>query len=662
MKHFAAFIGLLLLVQSAAAQQFTPPSGTVLPGTSFTATGGTSPQTLPNFAAGLGVSVMAYAQGVSINDGAQHSISGQFASYALAAAYAPSLNYIFGSATPVTASTHTSTTLDTISSMQYVVVGQKVSDADGDIPASTTVSAVNYNTSAVTLSQAATGSHAGDVVTFAQDLTQSNWQNVSMAWAAYDKARSYVLSLLKTFGSNAGAPYRIVFPQGSYYINEPLNATCISDANPTSSGGTQDGCGATAYSWGNFYISGTGATIRCHVSGGICFDGMGSRNIVPDRLTIIGSCGTDEPAYGFAYGRTVSGVGADQWTLFQPQTNGCFSTTTWYNLASETNTILTPLFYQADNNGNAYAGIADGGNQFQILSYYVSEQIAQNAYQSFNGLHIVGGAFYPYTGNSDGLFMYADRMARLDEVYIVNQNSSGSCINVYFDSSANESIEFQSNKLDVHCEGPYATAEILVEGTGTSPVLSNLIFADAAPEGGISGWTGSVFGHGGSATSVELINPQIDVAALPSTASLFDSSSVWSILGSYSGIRVPALTSGWVPSVSGGTGEGVGGSYQIQFGRNPALFSILINTGSSGTSATGAVNITMPTSWPNAGNCSFVLSNGGAAWATGSWITYSEPQSSPGEYAVAWQNGAGSGTALTTGTSYVIRATGCGGI
>lgn len=74
------------------------------------------------------------------------------------------------SSTSITGSTHGTTTLDTLSSNVLQAgwqVGMTISDAAADIPAGTTIVAIASNGLSVTLSQAATGSHAGTACTVA---------------------------------------------------------------------------------------------------------------------------------------------------------------------------------------------------------------------------------------------------------------------------------------------------------------------------------------------------------------------------------------------------------------------------------------------------------------------------------------------------------------
>lgn len=69
----------------------------------------------------------------------------------------------------ITGDTHTSTTLDNLSSLSGVAVGMTVTDAThSDVPANTVVAAISSAT-AIVLSKAATGSHTGSTINFTGD-------------------------------------------------------------------------------------------------------------------------------------------------------------------------------------------------------------------------------------------------------------------------------------------------------------------------------------------------------------------------------------------------------------------------------------------------------------------------------------------------------------
>jgi hypothetical protein len=65
----------------------------------------------------------------------------------------------------ITGTTNSNTTITGLTSTAGLVVGQTVTDADGDVPASTTIVSVD-SSSQVTISNAATGSHSNNAITF----------------------------------------------------------------------------------------------------------------------------------------------------------------------------------------------------------------------------------------------------------------------------------------------------------------------------------------------------------------------------------------------------------------------------------------------------------------------------------------------------------------
>lgn len=77
--------------------------------------------------------------------------------------------HCFGATATPTGNTHTTTTVDTISTLAGVVVGMTVTESHGDIPANTVVAAIS-SASAIVISQAATATHSGGTLTFTGDV------------------------------------------------------------------------------------------------------------------------------------------------------------------------------------------------------------------------------------------------------------------------------------------------------------------------------------------------------------------------------------------------------------------------------------------------------------------------------------------------------------
>ena len=720
-RRFAAALVACLVAASAQAQHYEHTAPFFA--TPFTATGGgTNARTLAQFAAD-NVNVLNYMPGGGAPDGTNHQLSNYFATQAAAVAACPSLATLIGP-NATTGTTHTSTTLDSIASMVGVLVGATVTDADGDIPAGTTVAAIQpagAATQTVTLSQAATGSHSGDTITFSEGTTW--WQSQPRDWCAIDAAIRGVVTALNAAGTGAINHSRIVLGSYNYDIEGlPINANCYSDANPifhnvsaisnsagaievtlasnmlyltsnpvtiagvasntgangtwavtkidathftlngstfsnsAGAGGTAavyDGCalsGGFASSHSRIVIDLRGAEITCKTAGTACLNGLGSRDVEIDGGNINGSC-TNVPAIGIAIGRTVWGVGADEWEFVNPTTTGCFSLTPFYNAASEQTVMHGGLFHNTQNAGLPYAGILDGGDHFLVSSPYVIETITQDNASSFNAFLALGTRWYPTSGTSTGLFVYGANFPKFERDYLTT--ADGVCVRLYQSAASNPNI---GPKFDVHCEAIGATpvaTEFLFTGSYATPTITAFkyrdmfVFANTQIFALDTGVTGATLNGG----------PEIYAFLAGGVAStaLFDNGANYTV-SNLRGIYLGTGITGFAPTVGAVqcSGAGTTGTCTLVTGSTVADGSIILTMGGSAIGATGAVDLAFPFKIGlHRANCEATLANGTVAPTTPAGIVIFNVTQTTQKF--TWFFGAAESAGDTTEIHYSCR-------
>ena len=540
-RRILAFLGFVL-VSGLALAQTVPPFG---PGTLPTAQvwNGYFSTKQDLITSSSVISALGYTPPHLVNikdygavmDGNSHPVSGYFTTAAAAEAVCPSLTKLVGP-NVTTGTTNTSATISAIASFIGVVPGAVVTDSAGDIPANTTVSAITISPTGntITISHAATGSTVGNTLTFAYP-----WGSAQMDWCAFDAAKNYVVA---NYDTNSGLIDKTLYvPQGALVTNLPLNMTCINDAS------SSDGCTVAAH--GPFYAKFDGV-IRC-ASGAACIDGLGSRYVKLINPTINGSPGAaigPEPLIGIQVGRTVSTIGADMWSLTHPTTTGYFALTPFYNFASEVMSVSDAILLNNDNNSGAHSGIFDGGAYFNPISAYVSETIAQYTPQSFGGFLCDHCAFYPLTGNSDGLFVYGMAGARFLRTYATLGNG-GACINLFQSGNGTAWGSYPVNDdFDVHCEGVNGTppgyyVEFMSQSAATTFNAYGLKFSDHAIQAQTKFFTRDA---NTSSVYLEGVDIRFPYDALSnSTVKLFDTPANYNVSGA---ITLAASTNWAYPS------------------------------------------------------------------------------------------------------------------
>lgn len=442
--------------------------------------------------------------------------------------------------------------------------------------------------------------------------------------ASINAAITYIRNQNDAAGSGAYNKYALLFPQGYYNVSETLNFTCFSDPNGTGIS-TDDGCrpnGAPTQSGENHGfvpVLGYGAVLQCNTNGTPCIDGLGSRYLRINGLTLYGNCSTLEPSYGVQFGRTVNNITADHWYFHAVNFEGCYKKATFYNLASEqmnvdgNSWIVNAATSQTFGiNTGPYNVIMDTGNHWGITSAFVNEQNPTDTTNSFNDNTFVGGSIYP-TGNSHAgaMWIYGTRHLNLLNTYVVNEGGN-SCYTIYYDATSAGNSHGptdhapQNDHFTAHCEGN-VTNLFLITGHQSAPIISGLELLDHAI--GPLNTTTNVFALDTGVTSLNLQNVDFDLVGGATTVNLWDTPAAYSV----SGKIVMQGAGGDMTWVAPGTWTGC-----VQIGNNgpscgPTIITSIINGAFSDTAPTnkGALRLT-----GNNGSAQSQLIDGGVEFET----------------------------------------------
>lgn len=578
----------------------------------------------------------------AVMDGGSHPLSNYFSSQAQAEAFAPSLALIDAPAA-TTITTNGTTTVSAIGSFHGAVPGAVLTAAD--LPSNDTVKSVNIGPAGttITLATAATGSNVGETASFT-----FAWQNAQMDWAAFDHAARLIAA--HPDATSGLFNQTLYVPAGTMDIGGlPLNLTCINDADVAG-----DGCGGSNQNAGTFKIVFDG-TVTCATGGLACLDGMGSRFIELIDYRPYGTSAS-EPGFALAHGRTVSTIGADHWMILRAHSEGYFAVTPDYNLASEENYEEKSLWHNFDNNGNAWAGILDGGNHFNYVDPYVNETITQDTAQSFQDFRCVSCDFKPLSGNSAGLWIYGGYGQQID-AYLTPQAASAPGITLYSDGTAGGTPTKLS--LNVHTEsGGAITHNIsLVSKTAASTFyLPGLRYEENYDKVQASG---SVFALGSNTTAAVLADATVLISGNTNTGvTLFDTPASYEVTDP-AGLHLEGtgLTGGHAIT---GLGVTVGGNYCTQLGTSPTCGAIsgstllhgeiYLHTGTGSPGSVGAVDIAPGFEVGSNYVCTALLAAGAAAWGDGATVKIGSISQTDMRF--NWTNyNAGALTALTASTN-----------
>lgn len=314
------------------------------------------------------------------------------------------------------------------------------------------------------------------------------------------------------------AMFAAIRAAGAPFVVDGGNKTCYHT-------GTINMTGFTSFG-NNLFPSVINLRLDCRVNAGPCADALGSRWIRWDNLYIYGEQ-INGPTYGLQIGDIVAGQNADMHVFEQPFIFGYFTKAALYNFASESISVSAP-YIQNSAAGSSYGMVLDGCNHFNITSAFVTETIAADTCQSFNGNTVVGG----WIGGHTPLWIEGTRGAKFISGYSAGI-SAGTGAEIYHATGGteNEQLSFDSWHFE-----PALADVFLITGTA-NPTLQGFYYSDYELAA-----TNSLFKFGGSVTVGTVNNLGINVALMPAGTKVFDNAPQWVIL---SGNVVVTRTANW---------------------------------------------------------------------------------------------------------------------
>lgn len=278
--------------------------------------------------------------------------------------------------------------------------------------------------------------------------------------AAFNRAFD-ALRALATTGDAFDPTYHasVIFPNGRYRADNPINATGIS-----------------GFGWS---VVGDGSIILGHASGKAILDMLASRWGRIRDLTIVGD-GTDTPKFGLQMGR-ISSASADRNTLDNVHIIGAFSKACLYNYASETalfNNIN--LYNEHDDTGGSYCLIQDANNDFGLASDYQTITAAAGTAASFNENTFIN---LDARKSTSGRTIYIGRQAsrhRFINSYAVSMDAEA----VELDMAAGGALDLY---FDLHAEtntatpGIKSTFRFKANNGSATPIYKGFTYIDHAP-------------------------------------------------------------------------------------------------------------------------------------------------------------------------------------
>ncbi|MBV8474083.1 MAG: hypothetical protein JO107_14790 [Hyphomicrobiales bacterium] len=321
-------------------------------------------------------------------------------------------------------------------------------------------------------------------------------------------------SQLSSYSWPIGVVGRLVLPSGKCVIKTPLNFTSV--VNSTGPNTQLYGSGFVADFWGTELI--------CETNGAPCIDATGLGQASLNGLNIYGSCTSGQtPNVGLILARPTTSLsaGADSNHLVHPTINGCFSLTAYYNRSSETTSVDHGAFYNWSP--NAYAGVFDGSNYFNVQSAYTGETYTQNVFSSFNETSCFECLFEAVGSGGIPLWIGGTDRLSLIRSYAAATNSGGGPGAILFFGN-NVPNDFLN--LDVHFEN--ATLGSLIEVIGTTtPVIHHLSMNDPNPFN-----SGPIFLRGTGVTAVTIQDADLHFGTLSGTnPSWWDNANDWTVSG-----------------------------------------------------------------------------------------------------------------------------------
>jgi len=247
-----------------------------------------------------------------------------------------------------------------------------------------------------------------------------------------------------------------------FTLESPGNATCF----------IAHSINATNLS-GNVAPNGVGYGTRirlrldCATNGTPCIDALQSRGVAWDELYIYGEL-THVPNIGIQIGIAATSDACADNFFVHPEIFGGFSFTAFYNVGSETTSVLQPFF---ENTASGRALVEDGYNHFAVSSAFVTVTLPADHPISLNENTFIGGTYGAL--NTAPLWFGNANRHKIIGGYCVNV--VGHIADLYFEGGQ----LLSQLDLDCHTEvAPHLTDVFWLTGTNASVQLRGLHWRD----------------------------------------------------------------------------------------------------------------------------------------------------------------------------------------
>jgi hypothetical protein len=386
------------------------------------------------------------------------------------------------------------------------------------------------------------------------------------------------LTAARTVNSIANQPAIVVFPSASRcHFVSTLNFTGLQTR-------------------GNI-IRDNGAVLDCAVVGGACLDGLGTRYLKWEDVTLQATNSASPPTIGLQVGIISATANADVNEFDNLMITGNYSLTSFYNRSSEDTLYVHPVIWNYWPGGSAYTVIMDGYNHFAVTSLFQTVTDPVDVFTSFQSNTFLDPDF---RRTGPGAAVWAGGTAHHQYIggYIGNSGTTGVTSYGFIVYGTNSMLN-----VDIHGEAyPYLTDMFYFTApTGqTSISADGLSFRDNLYEG-----SNSVLKMDPALTGgVSLTNAHIEVSGFLHASKVFDNPALWTVSGSY---EFPAAFSSWNLPAAQFSGIGTIGQAVSYYGngQNVTLPSPLVVSAVTNTSGVAAINVT--------GTGTYILASGQAS-------------------------------------------------
>jgi hypothetical protein len=288
---------------------------------------------------------------------------------------------------------------------------------------------------------------------------------------------------------NTRQPYRLVFPNGVYTIESPINFTAI-----TSLDCLIDGQGSIFY----------GATAAKPV-----IDAIGSRWLRMRDFRIVGDS-VSVPRIGIQIGRYNS-TAVDNNTLRNISMTGQYTLGALYNFCSETSEFDRIYVDNGYATGaDTFGFVIDGQNAWTLASDFVTVTASANTTGSFNE-NLFLNCDIRQLGSGTAIWMAETARHRWISCYAA-VDGARPAIRIFHGTIGNRSLD-----MDIHCETTDMSELVEFQGAATQ-VYDNFKFREHDVQAATQ-----VFKAGSGVNFVSLLSGNIDLGTLSGTATkVFD--------------------------------------------------------------------------------------------------------------------------------------------